>query len=151
MRKIIKLNTYGKREIANIIAESGLMPVQRKYNHDKYTAAGIVTSPKNSENVYIDVYNDRYYIFNGWESGEFGRMVNDPAFIEMIDITDLVEFAPLTSYRVTYSDGSKQSKSMAAGVTLADAQKYFVGQWVNFGDVDGPDVMRQAVSVEAIP
>ena len=60
-------------------------------------------------------------------------------------------YPPLTAYRITYRDRSTTSTSMAAGVTLDDAQKHYVGKWFNFGDVDGPDVMKQAVSVEAIP
>jgi hypothetical protein len=59
-------------------------------------------------------------------------------------------YPPLTAYRVTYHDGSTTSTSMAASVTLDDAKKYFIGQWFNFGDVDGPDVMKRAINVEAI-
>ena len=59
-------------------------------------------------------------------------------------------YPSLTAYRVTYRDGSTTSTNMAAGVTPEDAQAYYVGKWFNFGDVDGPDVMKQAVKVEAI-
>jgi len=52
------------------------------------------------------------------------------------------KYPPLTAYKITYSDGSTSSTNMAAGVTLEDAEKYFIGQWFNFGDVEGPDVMK---------
>ena len=61
-----------------------------------------------------------------------------------------MSYPKLTAYRVTYRDGSTTSTNMAAGVTLADARNYYIGQWFNFGDVDGPDVMKQAVGVEAV-
>jgi hypothetical protein len=61
-----------------------------------------------------------------------------------------MKYEPLTAYRITYRDGSTTSTNMAAGVTLEDAKKHFIGAWFNFGDVDGPDVMVQAVSVEKL-
>jgi len=60
-------------------------------------------------------------------------------------------YPPLTAYRIKYSDGSDMITSMAAGVTLDDAKSYFIGSWFNQGDIDGPDRMVKAVSVEAIP
>jgi hypothetical protein len=150
MREIIKLKTNGNIEAHHVVASHGWIGVKKPDSHDRFTAAGIVTSPGNSERIYLNGYNDKYYIFNGWEADQFGRMKDKPAYIEMIDVTDLLTYQPLTAYRVTYHDGSTTSTSMAAGVTLDDARAYFIGQWFNFGDVDGPDVMKQAVSVESI-
>lgn len=59
-------------------------------------------------------------------------------------------YPPLTAYKVTYRDGSTTSTNMAAGVTLEDAQKYFVGKWFARGTYPD-DTMKQAVSVESIP
>lgn len=40
----------------------------------------------------------------------------------------------LTAYQVFYEDGSSYVTSMAAGVTLAEARAYFVGQWITQPD-----------------
>jgi len=59
-------------------------------------------------------------------------------------------YPPLTAYKITYSDGEITRANMAAGVTLEEARAYYVGKWFNFGDVNGPDMMKQAISVEEI-
>lgn len=54
---------------------------------------------------------------------------------------------PLTAYKITLSDGSSYVTSMAAGVTLADARSYFLGQWFTQSD----EVTKlQAVGVESV-
>lgn len=52
----------------------------------------------------------------------------------------------LTAYRVTYSNGQVIATSMAAGVTLKMAEKYFLGQ--RFELTEG--VTAIAVKVEKI-
>ena len=59
-------------------------------------------------------------------------------------------YPPLTAYRIIYEDGSTSETNMAAGVTLEDAQKYFIGKYFNLG-VFPVEKMVQAVNVEVIP
>ncbi len=40
----------------------------------------------------------------------------------------------LPSYRVYYEDGSSYVTSMAQGITLEDARKYFTGLWITQSD-----------------
>ncbi len=40
----------------------------------------------------------------------------------------------LPAYRVYYEDGSSYVTSMANGITLQDARKYFVGLWITQPD-----------------
>jgi len=94
MREIIKLDTCGNNEISHVTRCNGWIKIKNDKNlHEVFSKAGIVTSPSNSENIYFNGYKDNYYIFNGWESDEFGRMVSKPKFIEMINVTDLVKAA----------------------------------------------------------
>lgn len=53
----------------------------------------------------------------------------------------------LTAYKVFLSDGSDYVTSMAEGVTLEMAQKYFVGQWFEQSD---EKTMLQAIKVETV-
>ena len=55
----------------------------------------------------------------------------------------------LTAYRITYADGSKSETNMAAGVTLYDAKKYFIGKRFNLGSFPVEN-MQEAVEVESI-
>lgn len=55
----------------------------------------------------------------------------------------------LTSYKITYADGSTSLTDMAAGITLADAQKYFIGQRFDRGAYPVEN-MQEAVKVEQI-
>ena len=144
------MTTGGNIEAHHIIASHGWLQVKKPYSHNRFTAAGIVTSPGNSERIYFNGYNDRHYIFNGWEADEFGRITEKPKYIEMIDVTDLL-FEPLTAYRVTYRDGSTTSTNMAAGVTLDQAKAYFIGKWFNLEMYGIKENMQEAISVEAIP
>jgi hypothetical protein len=135
----------------NVCTAHGLLLVKKGYHHGEFVRAGIVTSPGNSERIYFNGYNDRYYIFNGWESDEFGRVVDNPGFLEMVDVTDLLPkkpplHQPLTAYEITYDNGEKTRTSMAAGVTLDDAKKYFIGKRFNFGAFPVED-MHVAVDV----
>jgi hypothetical protein len=57
-------------------------------------------------------------------------------------------YPPLTAYRITYSDGNVTDTNMAAGVTLADAQEYYVGKWFDVGAWD--EKLAQAVKVEKL-
>ena len=56
----------------------------------------------------------------------------------------------LTSYKITYADGSTTSTNMAAHVTLDDAKQYFIGQRFDLG-VYPQENMQMAVKVEVIP
>ena len=55
----------------------------------------------------------------------------------------------LTSYKITYADGSTTSTNMAAGVTLEDAKAYFIGERFDLG-VYPVENMQTAVKVEVI-
>lgn len=55
----------------------------------------------------------------------------------------------LTAYKITYADGSTTSTNMAAGVTLEDAQKYFIGQRFDLGAYPVEN-MQEAIKVEQI-
>jgi len=59
------------------------------------------------------------------------------------------KYPPLTAYKITYSNGSTSKTNMAAGVTLEDAQKYFIGNQFDLGAFDVEN-MQTAVSVEKI-
>ena len=59
-------------------------------------------------------------------------------------------YPPLTAYRITYADGSTSVTSMAAGITLEDAQNYFIGHYFDVGAYPIEN-MQTAISVEAIP
>jgi hypothetical protein len=90
-RNIYVIPTNGNTEIVNICLANGLLLIKREKNyHDEFTRAGIITSPNNSTRIYLNEYNDKYYIFNGWESDQFGRMVKKPRYVEMIDVTDII-------------------------------------------------------------
>lgn len=61
----------------------------------------------------------------------------------------------MPAYRITYADGQTTSTSMAKGVTLADAQKYFIGNFFDLGsgwDKDGEPIenLQRAVRVEQL-
>lgn len=56
---------------------------------------------------------------------------------------------PLTAYKITTEKGVSWSTSMAAGVTLGDAEKYFIGHRFNVGAYDRED-MQTAVKVEKL-
>lgn len=58
-------------------------------------------------------------------------------------------YPALTSYRVTYSNGTVCDINMAAGVTLDDARDHFVGNAFDLGNGE-TEVMATAVSVEAL-
>ena len=71
---------------------------------------------------------------------------------EKIGLDELEAFAskqraPLTAYHVTMSDGSSYNTSMAAGITLAEARAYFIGQWFEQAD---EKTMLQAVAVDPV-
>jgi hypothetical protein len=55
----------------------------------------------------------------------------------------------LTAYKITTEKGVSWSTSMAAGVTLEDAEKYFIGQRFGMGIDDNED-MQTAISVEKL-
>jgi hypothetical protein len=55
----------------------------------------------------------------------------------------------LPAFEITYSDGSKSRTSMAAGITLDEARKYFVGEWFNIGSFPDEN-MQRAVDVVQI-
>ena len=55
----------------------------------------------------------------------------------------------LTAYEIEYEDGSITRTNMAAHVTLADAQSYFIGQRVNLGAYPVERMVR-AVAVRKI-
>ena len=55
----------------------------------------------------------------------------------------------LTTFKVTYSDGSTNITSMAAHVTLTDAREYFVGKQFNVGYYPVQN-MQTAVKVEQL-
>lgn len=55
----------------------------------------------------------------------------------------------LTSYKTTYTDGSTTLTNMAAHITLADAEKYFIGQCFDLGAYPVEN-MQLAVKVEQI-
>lgn len=55
-------------------------------------------------------------------------------------------YPPLTSYRVHLDNGTSYETDMAAGVSLQDAQDYFIGQ--SFEQDDGS--LAKGVSVEKI-
>jgi hypothetical protein len=59
------------------------------------------------------------------------------------------EYPPLTTYKIAYRDGSTSVTNMAAGITLPDAQNYFLGRYFDLG-VYPEERMVQAVQVEAI-
>lgn len=56
----------------------------------------------------------------------------------------------LTAYRITSSDGSSYVTSMAAGVTLDDAKKYFLGQVFTDERPNGKKNRRRVVKVEKV-
>jgi len=60
-----------------------------------------------------------------------------------------VDPAPLTAYRVTYANGYQAEISMAAGVSIKDAEDYFVGRRFDVG-VHPAENMQKAVNVELI-
>ena len=43
-------------------------------------------------------------------------------------------YPPLTSWKITYIDGTSYKTNMAAGVTLAEAEDYFVNQFLEQRD-----------------
>lgn len=55
----------------------------------------------------------------------------------------------LTAYKITTEKGVSWSTSMAAGVTLEDAEKYFIGHRFDMG-IDDTEDMQTAVKVEKI-
>jgi len=55
-----------------------------------------------------------------------------------------METKPLTAYRVTYDNGDVENVNMAAGVTLQQAQAYFVGQRFEITET----TFRTAIKVE---
>jgi hypothetical protein len=61
-----------------------------------------------------------------------------------------LEESKLTAYKITYDDGSTSSTNMAAGVTLDDAKKYFIGKTFTDEDHKGKETKRKAVKVELI-
>ena len=54
----------------------------------------------------------------------------------------------LAAYRITYKNGIQYVTSMNA--TLEEAKHYFLGQWVNLGDIDCGDNMQQIIGVEEV-
>jgi len=58
--------------------------------HPIFTNAGVITSPGNSERIYFESRSKQYYIFNGWETDEFGRCKKNAQHIQMINVTDLI-------------------------------------------------------------
>jgi hypothetical protein len=61
----------------------------------------------------------------------------------------------LPAFKITYANGQTTSTSMARGVTLADAQKYFIGNFFDLGSGWGKDGeplenLQRAVRVEEI-
>lgn len=57
------------------------------------------------------------------------------------------KYPPLTAFRITFDDGSVMETNMAAGITLAEATAYYVGQ--RFGNSD-ERTFRTGVKVEQI-
>jgi hypothetical protein len=58
-----------------------------------------------------------------------------------------MKYPPLTAFRITFDDGSVIATNMAAGITLAEATAYYVGQrFVNQDEV----TFRTGVKVEQI-
>jgi hypothetical protein len=55
-------------------------------------------------------------------------------------------YPPLTAYRVYYNDGTSMATSMAAGITLQQAQAYFIGNEFEINEKS----IRIAVRVEKI-
>jgi hypothetical protein len=95
-REIIKLNSDGCCYSLDIPVNHGFINThlsKRLPNnyHDIFTAAGIITSPGNSENVFFNNRTNQYYIFNGWESDEFGLMSKNAKHINLINVTDLIK------------------------------------------------------------
>ena len=57
------------------------------------------------------------------------------------------QYAPLTAWRVTYSDGTVEVHNAAAGITLAEAEAYWIGkEFTNADEV----TFRTGVKVEPI-
>lgn len=56
----------------------------------------------------------------------------------------------LTAYKITYADGTEISTNMAAGITLEDAEKYFLGKHFDIGGSGELDNIQIAVKVEEL-
>jgi hypothetical protein len=61
-----------------------------------------------------------------------------------------IEYPPLTSYRVWLEDGEFYETNMASGITLKDARKYFVGNYLNYGGRWPEDRMILCIGVEPL-
>ena len=55
----------------------------------------------------------------------------------------------LTAYEITYTNGQKTRTSMAAGVTLEQAEAYFIGKQFNLGVYQVEDI-QTAIKIEKL-
>lgn len=53
----------------------------------------------------------------------------------------------MPAYKIYLSDGTDYVTSMAKGITLSQAKGYFLGQWLNVGQVEDRMVYVQKVEV----
>lgn len=53
----------------------------------------------------------------------------------------------MPAFKVTYDNGQSYVTNMAKGITLADAKKYFLGNWIEMPD---EKTQRQVVKVEQV-
>ena len=56
----------------------------------------------------------------------------------------------LTAYRIHLSDGTSYATSMAAGVTQAMAEEYFLGHTLTHENSDGSEIHRVVDRVEQV-
>ncbi len=59
-------------------------------------------------------------------------------------------YAPLTAYKITTAGGKSWTTNMAAGITLEDAKKYFIGHQFNVGMYGFNEDMQTAIEVEEV-
>lgn len=61
-------------------------------------------------------------------------------------------YPPLTTYHITFNDGSTRATNMAAGITLEQAIRYFLGRTfvMHEDEATGKETKLTAIAVERI-
>jgi len=99
------------------------------------------------------LYNLGYPFLTKTNRGLFKVILRLAHDIESGDIYQTLELpeskliAELTAFEITYSDGSVSRTNMAAGVTLEEAQEYFIGKRFDVGMYGIKENMQEAVKV----
>lgn len=85
-----KIPTNGQRTTPDVFLSNGFVKyVTETHFHDVFVANGVKTSPGNSERLFEK--DGIVYIFDRWEGDSYDRRAKEPSFIEIVDVTSLVQ------------------------------------------------------------